>query len=463
MKYLLNTLCYNFERIFTALSATFTSLKTFSVLWCFCLFGYLPDTAPLFAQQAPVLTSTEAVQIALENNYDIRLSRADAAIARTNDTKGNAGMLPTVNLVANESFTLSTFQQHLANGSEFNALGAPFNSINAAVQLNWTLFDGKRMQTTKRRLEETAALGQLNLQNMVQQTAANVLQQYYDIARGRRTERALTEIIALNEERLRIAEARLVAGFAAQTDALQAKIDLNQRRADLLVQQAATEASKRALNRLLARDPSTPFETDENFVNEYQPERAAMLQKMEANNINLQALQKSVDVAAITVEEVSRFNRLRLNGIGQVTGLRADNGSGFLLNNTQVGIIIGAGITKPLYAGGNFRRQTEVAKLNAEQALLRREQQKLLLETELDNQLAIFQNQQQILVLEEENTVNARESLKVSTERFRLGQTNALEVQIAQNVLEQALSRRNVSRFNLKIAEVRLKLLAGEL
>ena len=64
---------------------------------------------------------------------------------------------------------------------------------------------------------------------------------------------------------------------------------------------------------------------------------------------------------------------------------------------------------------------------------------------------------------EEENVKNARESLNVSTERFRLGQTNALEVQTAQNTLEQALTRRNLVQYNLKATELQLRFLAGEL
>jgi len=51
----------------------------------------------------------------------------------------------------------------------------------------------------------------------------------------------------------------------------------------------------------------------------------------------------------------------------------------------------------------------------------------------------------------------------VSTERFRVGTTNGLEPQIAQNSLEQALSRRDLVLYNLKAAEIRLRLLAGEL
>ena len=55
-----------------------------------------------------------------------------------------------MNLVANENFTLSAFQQKLANGTEFREAGAPFNNANAGVQLSWTLFDGRRMQITKK-------------------------------------------------------------------------------------------------------------------------------------------------------------------------------------------------------------------------------------------------------------------------------------------------------------------------
>ena len=135
--------------------------------------------------QTTLLSPEEALKIALESNFDIRLSKADATIAQLNNTKGNAGMLPTVNLVANENVSVSAFQQKIANGSEFSAVGALFNNANAGVQLSWTLFDGRRMNIAKNRLEQTEALGQLNLQATVQQTAASVLFAYYDIVRGK--------------------------------------------------------------------------------------------------------------------------------------------------------------------------------------------------------------------------------------------------------------------------------------
>ena len=125
--------------------------------------------------QTQVLTVDEAVSMALKANYDIQIARGDADIAHLNNTRGNAGMLPVLNLVVNENFTLNAFQQKLANGTEFVAAGAPFNTSSAGLQLSWPLFDGRRMQISKNRLEQTSALGQLNLKSMVQTTVANVL------------------------------------------------------------------------------------------------------------------------------------------------------------------------------------------------------------------------------------------------------------------------------------------------
>ena len=157
------------------------------------------------------------------------------------------------------------------------------------------------------------------------------------------------------------------------------------------------------------------------------------------------------------------LGRPRIVGNSQLNAVRSDNGAGFTLSNTQAGLTIGAGLVVPLYAGGNFKRQVETAQLAAQQSAYRLDDQRLAVESELDNLLATYQSQQQILSLEEENVRIARENLNVSTERFRVGTTSGLEPQIAQNSLEQALSRRDLVLYNLKTAEIRLRLLAGEL
>ena len=54
-------------------------------------------------QGQDTLSVSDAVQIALENNFSIRIAKNNAEIANNNNTIGNAGFLPNVN--ANGSFT----------------------------------------------------------------------------------------------------------------------------------------------------------------------------------------------------------------------------------------------------------------------------------------------------------------------------------------------------------------------
>jgi outer membrane protein TolC len=182
-----------------------------------------------------------------------------------------------------------------------------------------------------------------------------------------------------------------------------------------------------------------------------------------AQNPTLISFQKSAEIAAILVDETRTLGKARLTGISQLNALRTDNGAGFALNNTQAGITVGASFVAPLYSGGNVKRQVQTAQVAAEQAKLRVENQRAIIETELENQLSSLQVQQQILGMEDENVRAARENLSVSTARFRVGTTNGLEPQTAQNSLEQVLIRRNMALYNLKVAELRIRLLAGDL
>jgi outer membrane protein TolC len=294
-------------------------------------------------------------------------------------------------------------------------------------------------------------------------TTATVLLAYNELVRAQLQEQAINEIIALNMERLRIAEARLAAGFAAQTDALTAKIDLNQRKADLLNQENLTATGKRNLNLLLARPVDTPFEVENKLDNTYNPQRTSILEKIYNQNPTLLAARKNAEIAALQVDENRTLNKARIVGNSQFNAQRSDNGAGFLKNNTQIGFTVGASLVLPLYNGGNNKRLVETAQVAALQSRQQVDLQQQNIEAQLDNQLALFQTQQQVLKLEEENAKTARENLNISLERFRVGQTNSLEIQLAQNTLEMALNRRNLVLFNLKATELQLRTLASEL
>jgi outer membrane protein len=72
---------------------TVSNMK-FSKIICL-LFLCTVITVSSRAQQAPLLTLKDAVEIALKNNYNIKLAQNNKSIAAKNNvTPGNAGILP---------------------------------------------------------------------------------------------------------------------------------------------------------------------------------------------------------------------------------------------------------------------------------------------------------------------------------------------------------------------------------
>jgi len=102
---------------------------------------------------AQVLTAEEAVRIAVEQNHGIRIARLDARSGELLNNPGNAGMLPTVDAVGQYSIDNSATKQTFFSGDVRETDNADQRVLDAAVQLNWTVFDGLAMFAAKDRLE----------------------------------------------------------------------------------------------------------------------------------------------------------------------------------------------------------------------------------------------------------------------------------------------------------------------
>jgi outer membrane protein len=104
------------------------------------------------------------------------------------------------------------------------------------VNLNWTIFDGLRMFATKSRLKKLEEMGELQFKEEVQQTVAQTLLVYYDVVRANQQLKAINETIRIAEERVKLADAKFQVGTAGKTDLLQAKVDLNAQKSNLVNQ-----------------------------------------------------------------------------------------------------------------------------------------------------------------------------------------------------------------------------------
>jgi outer membrane protein len=404
------------------------------------------------------LTVEQAIEIALKNNYDILIARNDAEIATRNNTIGNAGMLPTVGATVTDNYTLSNLNQKFTNGTEINKSKVTGNAISAGVALNWTLFDGLRMFAAKGRLKRLEEIDELRFKDEMQLVVANVMNAYYDVVRAQQQVRAIDEAIRISEERAKIADLKFQVGTSSKVDLLQARVDVNEQKSNLLTQQKVIEQRKADLNNLLARNIETDFSVTDSI-----PFNETNLNAEADKNFQVQVAMKNVEVAKFQKKEAFADFLPKLNGTVGYAYTRSSSTAGFSLFNQSYGLNAGFTLFIPLFNGLNTIRQNKIASIQIQSSQFNFE--KVRFQTRLDFYRATkdFTNAAEQLKLEEENIQLADENQKIALERFRLAQSTSIELREAQISFVDAQTRLVNARYAAKVAETELLRLQGGL
>ena len=409
------------------------------------------------------LELASAIQIGLQNNFDIKISDGQRQITSNNNILGNAGFLPTLDASAARRYTKENTSQTFISGDSQNRDGAKSNSFTAGAVVNWTIFDGGTMFYTKSRLQELEKQGFAINESVIQNTIARIGIEFYTVALEQIRLQILEENINLSEDRMEIAKNKYEFGKASKMEYLQAQVDLNNDRSNHMLQQERLAASKTALNELMGREVTLDFyvvfDPELNTGLQYEELRNAL----EQSNPELQASLYEMHSARLIQKELfgERMPEVGLNfGYNYA---KSEAQAGFLLSRKSNGINYGVSASWNLFDGFDLNRRIQNAKIAAENSELNYEAIKLSLERELYSTYIIYQNNIQLRVLEEENRDVAQENNEIAIERYSVGNSSPLELREAQvNLLEANLRLLNAA-YSIKTGEIALLLLSGQL
>jgi len=420
---------------------------------------------PVFcsAQTAGVLTYQNVVELALKNNFDIQIAKNNSTISETQNTYGNAGFLPRVDLNASAGVSNYTTKQEFSTGVSVDKSGVASNNVSGGVYLNWTVFDGLRMFATKERLNLLEQNGQLNLRLQIENTMQQVTLSYFLIVKQEQLIKGINSAKAVSEERIKVAEKKLALGSGSKVELLQAKLDLNELRSELLTQQNTLSEYKSNLLVLLKTDPYSSFSVDSAFTFNEIRSAEDIKQSIEKANTSILLAQKNVAITNQYVKEIrsQRLPTLALNA-NYIYG-RTENGAGLTLLNQNLGYNLGFTFSWNLFNGFNTSNQIKVAKLQLDNSNIEVEYTKYNLFSSANIAYTKWLGDKQMLALEEDNIKLAEEALQISSERLRLGLGNYLEIKESQQTYEESITRLVNARYNLKASETELRKLTGEL
>lgn len=410
-----------------------------------------------------LFTIEDATRIALKNNFDILVARNEADVAKINNTPGNAGMLPTLDLTGSGTYGLNNIYQKLSGNIVDRYPSQSTTTVSAGPELSWTLPNGDKMFVTKKKQNEIEALGEIQFKDKVLQTLYDVTAAFYDVVRQEQQLRSINEVTNYNRERVKIAQTGFDAGSLLKTDLLQAQIDLNVGKENSIDQQFTVDAAKKTLNKLLGQSADSVFEISEVIPFDYSPDKNELLQKLYASNTSLLSLQKQIDIAQLVLKETKKGYLPTLDLRAGYVYSQTHNSEGSTLNSRSFGPQLGGDVVIPLYSAGENRRKVSTAKIQLQSSEYDLQNMKLQIYTEFQNMLTEFGNQQQLLQIEKENNDLTKENLEISMQRLKQGQTTSLEVHQAEEYYVQSCTRLINFKYNLKIAETKLKQLVSSL
>lgn len=415
----------------------------------------------LFSQE--FMSLPDAIRMGLENNYSIIIQKNTAEIAGNNNTIGNAGFLPTLNLTGSQNNTITTTHQETFSGSVKDISGATNRTLNAGVQLTWTLFDGFSMFVGKNMLNVLEDMGETQSRIQIENTISAIILNYYGIVQEQKLIQVLEDAAALSLERKKIMEAKISLGAGSQLQLLQSTVDLNTDSMNLIRETASMQKTMADLNELLARNPEIPFVLTDSISLSGKLTYDGLLAKTKAQNNELLMARNNLSLGIYSVKDMQsqRYPRLNLNAAYSYSQLNSE--TGFLEYNRSLGPSFGLSLSYALFDGFNINREIKNAKIelnSLEKSLI---QTDLSLHTELYKQYNDYLTNLRIVEMETVNQEVAKENVGIAFEKYRLGTINDIELRETQKKYIDAQYQLLLSQFQAKKAEIELLRISGEL
>lgn len=434
-------------------------MKPIILLFIYTLLGGLP------VQAQYLYTLKQCLEEGLMNNYSLRITRNEELVSKNNATLGNAGFLPTIDLTAGYTGTTdNTNTKQRSTGEITKQRGVFDQTLDAGIDLNWTVFDGFNISTTYKELKELERQGATNTRIAIEDFIATLTAEYYNYIQQEIRLKNFRYAVALSKERLRIVEERYHIGNFSRLDYQQATVDFNADSAQYMKQQELVHTSRINLNELMAiKDVDRPIRVKDSVIDvkdhlNFDELWNATLQ----TNASLLKADQNSTLAQLDYKKVLSRNYpyIKLNaGYGytlnkyDVNATRSRSNWGF-----NGGITVGFNIFD-----GNRRREKRNASLAIRNAQLQREELEQGLRADLSNLWQAYRNNLRLLALERQNLVAAKENHEIAKDRYLLGDISGIEMREAQKSLLDAEERILSAEYDTKMCEVSLLQISGKI
>ncbi len=411
------------------------------------------------------LTLDEAIEIALEYNFDIRIAKNNSEISANNATRGNAGFAPDVSLAGNYNYTLSDSRSEFASPQQepIDVSGAESVTWGGGINLSYNIYSGNQRVATYRKLQNAYLQGNLRERQTIETVISNVINLYLNAASQLQAYDITRESIDISLDRYNRAQERYNYGTISKLQLLNAEVDLSTDSTSLVQSKLSYEKSITNLNNALGISPDADYAVVDNFQYASDLVISNMIDQAMSNNADYLLAKASLDATQYDLEisRSSLFPRLDLGGGYSYS--RTTNDASFLTLTESLGLNAGLTLSYTLFNGGNRNRQIQNAKIAMESQQTTLEKSENTIKTNILNSYEDYLTNLKLIDLTDRNLKLAEANYERSQEAFATGQITGIELREAQINLANAKYNLSLQKIQTKMAEVNLYRFTGKL
>jgi len=417
------------------------------------------------------LSMSQAIEIGLQNNYQIQIAERYEDISVNNNNWQTAGRYPSVNFSINSqnAYTDQNNPASFLNGSYVNG------SLTGNLDASYIIFDGYQVKINKKRLEEMENQGQTNVAIAVENTIRSIMLNYYATVIQLEALEVLEEVLKLSRDRITYQRARQEFGQAGSFDIIQSRDAYYSDSTNIIIQQNVVETAVRNLNLAMSEDDLRLTYNLTDTLNSDAPDYVFedLRERMFTNNNDLESLliARSLSTFNRELSESDKYPTVSIstgtNLSGSVLKLSGENPNTMKPYDAAWGnnfnYYLNLSASYNIFNGNNRKRSIENAKVEELISQINIEDLKRNLSAQLFNTLETYNNQKQLVSINQDRVDNAIQNIEISQERFRNGLITSFEYRDVQLSYIRAFQTQLTSIFDLKNTEIELIRLIGGL
>ena len=400
----------------------------------------------------------------LTENYQVKIVRNEAQQAANNNTIGNAGFLPTVDLQGTNSRAWNNTRQKMYSGDIREGDNAETKILNGYIEAAWTVFDGFRMFATRDKLFTLEQIGNLDAKYFIEQTITDVSIAYYQLVSEINLLENLQKTLAVSQFRYKLQGKKRNVGAGTTLDYNLAIMDYHSDSLAVIRQEQVIKSLQIQLNRLTKQDldialkPANKELTSQGIGNK----EALAQQAVESNkSIRLSMLQEIIADKNIRIAKSSRYPEVNLTG--RYSFSRQNMEIGVTQENRTYGTTIGINVRMNLFDGLRLRQIIKNEELTKENTSLMRQNTTDIVTSEILDCYYEYQSLLNQQSLAKQNILLAESSQSIASVQLEGGSINGYDFRQTQLAVINAQNQLIRINFSLKALEIEIGRLTGQL